>query len=76
MPENGTNTPKVLIELEPEEISWLADRLHEEWQRTLAAEMVASTPENIAKVEQHKKMERKLRNLLLDKAYEQGFGNL
>lgn len=76
MAGEATNKPKVLIEFEPEEISWLADRLHEEWQRTLTAAMVAKTPEAIAKVEKHKEMERRLRLRLLDKAYDQGFGDL
>jgi hypothetical protein len=29
----ASNEPKVLVEFDPEELKWLADRLHEEWQR-------------------------------------------
>lgn len=71
----SSNNPKVLIEFDPEEITWLADRLHEEGVRILTAQAVA-TGDNVAKVETHKEMERRLRNRLLDRAYDQGFGNL
>lgn len=70
-----SNDPKILVEFTPEEITWLADRLHEEWQRTLAAAMVA-TGDNIDKVEAHQKMQNLLRNRLLNKAADQGFGDL
>lgn len=71
-----SNTPKVLVEFTPEEISWLADRLHEEWERTVVAKTVATSDEAQAKIEKHQKMERTLRNRILDKAHDQGFGNL
>jgi hypothetical protein len=70
------NNPKVLVEFSPEEIAWLADRLHEEWIRAVAAGAIASTPESQEKIAEHKKMEAKIRNRLLDNASKQGFGDL
>jgi hypothetical protein len=71
-----SNDPKVLVEFSPEEIAWLADRLHEEWSRALVAGAVATTPEAKEKIQTHKEMEARLRNRLLDKAHDQGFGHL
>lgn len=83
-----TNDPKVLVEFSPEEIVWLADRLHE--FRSLAvsatlkaAAISAGNPEAeekfrnaLEEVDKHKKMEATIRNRLVDKASEQGFGDL
>ncbi len=71
----NTNDPKVLVEFSPEEITWLADRLHEEWLRTLQAGAIA-TGDNADKVAKHQAMQNRLRNRILDKASDQGFGNL
>ncbi len=70
-----SNDPKILVEFTPAEITWLADRLHEEWQRTLQAGAVA-TGDNAEKVRLHQEMQNLLRNRILDKASDQGFGNL
>lgn len=70
-----TNDPKVLVEFTPEEITWLADRMHEEWQRAMTAKAIA-TGDNSDKVAKHMEFERNIRNRILDKAYDQGFGNL
>lgn len=70
-----SNNPKILVEFSPEEITWLADRLHEEWARMLQAGAIA-TGDNIAKVEKHQEMQNRLRNRILEKASSQGFGEL
>lgn len=76
------NAPKVLVEFSPEELSWLADRLHEMRNQWIAAQILGATitsdkVEAIKKqIEDHKKMETTLRNRLIDKAYDQGFGHL
>lgn len=71
----ASNDPKILVELSPEELAWLADRLHEEWGRTLNAKAVA-TGDNVAKVEKHQKMQNTIRLRLLKNAVDQGFGDL
>lgn len=87
-----TNTPKVLVEFTPEEITWMADRFHEMRGQWMAAELLGGSltaegrelsptnAEKLAKakvqIEEHKKMEAALRNRIIDKAAEQGFGNL
>jgi hypothetical protein len=85
-----TNEPKVLVELTPEELTWLADRLHEMRNQWTGAEFLGATVDaaNMSgtsydklmkareQIEQHKKMEARLRNRFLDKAYDQGFGHL
>lgn len=84
-----SNNPKVLVEFSPEEISWLADRLHEYRQGLIAAQLFhtqgamarketdkESFKEREAKIEEHKKMEAELRNRLVNKAGDQGFGDL
>jgi hypothetical protein len=89
MPESPpSNDPKVLVEFSPEEIKWLADRLHEMRQNWNAVALfkaqgiqsrgVASDHERelIRQLEDQKKMEATIRNRLVDKASEQGFGDL
>jgi hypothetical protein len=83
-----SNNPKILMEFDPEEVSWLADRLHEMRQGWVAASLMkcegiqqrgqASENEKtmLEKLEEHKKMEARLRNRLVDKAHDQGFGHL
>jgi hypothetical protein len=73
---DNSNEPKILVEFTPEEIAWLADRMHEEWQRTVAAKAIASSPDALTKVEAHQKMEYEIRTKILDNAYKQGFGDL
>lgn len=85
---NGHNRPMVLVEFTPEEIVWLADRLHDFRQQatqiTLKAAALAAGDEKaeekfrkaLEEVDGHKKMEATLRNRLLDKASDQGFGEL
>jgi hypothetical protein len=68
----ASNEPKVLVEFDPEELKWLADRLHEEWQRSVIAKALVDNN----KVEDNKKMATKLLNRMLGKASEQGFGDL
>lgn len=75
-PAVNSNDPKILVEFAPEEVSWLADRLHEEWARTLQAATIVQSSDLAEKVQAHQTMQNKLRNRLLDKAYQQGFGNL
>ena len=70
-----TNNPKVLVEFSPEEIAWLADRLHEEWMRTVNAGKIAMG-ENAEKVRRHQEMQNTLRNRILNSASKQGFGEL
>jgi hypothetical protein len=84
----GSNQPRVLVEFEPEEIAWLADRLNElrsGWNAValfkaqgIQARGEASDHEKemIAELEAHKVMEARLRNRILDKASDQGFGDL
>lgn len=89
MTDDKSNSPKVLVEFEPDEISWLADRLHEEWGRAMQAVAVTSGWESYTdpevrekarlaheKAKAHQDMQNRLRNRLLDKSYEQGFGHL
>lgn len=90
MSENSeSNDPKVLIEFSPDEISWLADRLHEEWGRAMTAVAATSgwadyTDPDVRekakaaheKAVAHQKTQNLLRNRLLDNAYKQGFGHL
>ena len=83
-----SNHPKVLVEFEPNEIEWLSDRLHELRQGWILAEVFkvegiqkrGSATENeqrmIEEINLHKEMEAKLRNRILNKASEQGFGEL
>ena len=76
-----SNDPKILTELSPEELSWLADRLHEEWSRSVAAGAIVSSSEKesqekIKKVEAHKQMTIRLLNRFLNNAANQGFGDL
>jgi hypothetical protein len=83
-----SNNPKVLIEFDPDEVKWLADRLHELRQGWLSAELLKAqgiqergkASENemrmLQEMEQHRKMEARLRNRILNKASEQGFGDL
>lgn len=85
-----SNQPKVLVELDPEDIKWLADRLHEEAGRAMQAELLISSKrldnaqrklskKDQAKVDtiaKHKSTAYRLKNLFLDKAADQGFGDL
>lgn len=83
-----SNEPRVLVELSPEEITWLADRLHDFRQQATAlslrgASLVADKPEAeekfrkaLEEVDHHKKMEAAIRNRILNKAADQGFGDL
>lgn len=83
-----SNEPKILVEFSPDEVTWLADRLHELRQGWTAAGLMkaqgaqsrgeASDRERdmIQKLEDHKKMEAHLRNRILGKASDQGFGHL
>lgn len=64
-----SNEPKVLVELSPEEITWLADVLHDRWA-------VAVSIGDSEKLQRDKKINNDIRNRILDKAYDQGFGNL
>lgn len=86
----ASNNPKVLVELDPDDIKWLADRLHEEAGRAMQAELMVSSKrlddpkrrlskKDQAKVEEiakHKSTAYRLKNLLVDKASDQGFGDL
>jgi hypothetical protein len=86
--DTKSNSPKVLVEFDPAEIAWLADRLHEYRAGLNAAALMKLTgiqargevsdneKQMIEKLEEHKKMEATLRNRLVDKAAEQGFGDL
>lgn len=76
--KNASNNAKILVEFSEEEISWLADRLHEECARGVSAKAIVSGLKNgnLNVVEQHLEMERRLRLRLLNKAVEQGFGDL
>lgn len=76
MADAPTNAPKVLIEFTPDELSWLADRLHEEWQRGVTAGALVSKGDKETLVADHKKRTIELLNRLTDKAHDQGFGNL
>lgn len=82
------NEPRILVEFSPQEMKWLADRLHELRQGMTSAALVkamgiqqrgeASENERrmILELEEHKRMEATLRNRMLGKAAEQGFGDL
>lgn len=84
-----TNAPKILVEFSPEELTWLADRLHDMRGQWTAAEVLGASIGDVAsetgkqkledarkQIEDHKKMEATIRNRCLDKAHEQGFGHL
>lgn len=74
-----SNDPKVLIEFDPEEITWLADQLHMLRNWADKAILMADGKDKeklVEKLEEYKKMEARLRNRILDKADNQGFGNL
>lgn len=71
-----SNEPKILIEFTSEEIKFLADRLHEEWARTVQAKAIVTDAAAHIVVEEHQKMASKLMNCLVDKASDQGFGDL
>ena len=85
-----SNQPKVLVEIDPEDIKWLADRLHEEAGRAVQAELLVSSKrldnrkrelsekdqakaDTIAK---HRATAYRLKNLFVDNAADQGFGDL
>jgi len=68
----GGNNPKVLVEFTPEEITWLADILHARW----AAAVNLGTQGASEKLEKDKRINNEIRNRILDKASDQGFGNL
>ena len=84
----SSNDPKVLVEFSPEEIAWLADKLNELRQGWTAAALFKATgiqqrggaseseKQMLLKIEEEKKVEAVIRNRLLDKASDQGFGNL
>lgn len=85
----SSNDPKVLVEFSADEISWLADRLHEEWGRAMQAVAATSGWEDYVdpdvrekarvaheKAKAHQRMQNDLRNRMLDNAYKQGFGHL
>lgn len=84
----GDNKPKVLVEFDPAEIVWLSDRLHELRQGWNAVALFKASGiqsrgeasdkerEMILQLEEHKAMEARLRNRLVDKASDQGFGDL
>ncbi len=83
-----SNDPRVLVEFAPDEITWLSDRLHElraGWNAALlfkasGIQQRGKASENekamILALEEHKSMEARLRNRLVDKASDQGFGDL
>lgn len=81
-----TNSPMVLVELAPEEVAWLADRLIELRSGWTTAALFkaqgimergeASEREMILKIEDNKRMEARIRNRILDRAADQGFGDL
>jgi len=83
-----SNEPKVLVEFSPEEITWLSDKLNELRQGWNAVALFKASgiqsrgeasdheKEMLLKIEEEKKMEATIRNRLLDKASDQGFGNL
>lgn len=88
MTKIGDNQPKILVEFSPEEVTWLADRLHE-WRASYNALALSYTKDvmdkghateanvkTIEAIEEHKLMKAKIRNRILDKADDQGFGNL
>lgn len=76
------------MEFSTEEITWLADRLHDLRQGWTAAAVFkaagiqqrgeASDNERqmLEQLEEHRRMEAVLRNRLLNKASQQGFGEL
>lgn len=70
------NEPRVLVEFSAEEVTWLCDRLHEEWARTLVAKAITGAPTTQEIVDKHQEMQNRLRNRLLDKSFDQGFGHL
>jgi len=85
-----SNQPKVLVELDPEDIKWLADRLHEEAGRAMQAELLVSSKrldnrkrelseKDQAKADaiaKHRSTAYRLKNLFINKAADQGFGDL
>lgn len=83
-----TNDPKILVEFSPEEVKWLADRLHEMrfgWNsaalvKAMGIQERGEASENekrmILEIEDHKRMEAAIRNRILNRADDQGFGNL
>lgn len=83
-----SNDPRVLVEFSPEEIVWLADKLNELRQGWTAAALFKASgiqqrgqaseheKEMILKLEEEKAMEAVIRNRLLNKASDQGFGDL
>lgn len=83
-----SNDPKILVEFSPEEITWLADRLHEFRDQVTnttlrGAALAVDLPgaeerfrKALSSVDKHKQMEATIRNKLLDKAHDQGFGEL
>ena len=75
-----SNRPMVLVELTPEEVAWLADRLHDYRRQAnavlLTLEGVDADPAIHAALEEHKAVEARLRNRILDSAAKRGFGDL
>lgn len=71
-----TNKPKVLVELSPEQLTWLADRLHEEWARSVSARAVVSSDDLVKKVQDNKQMAIDIMLLLDKNSNDQGFGSL
>lgn len=71
-----SNKPMVLVEVSEEETKWLADLLHDVYFGCSAIKASTQDKEQLARLEAKQKMAAKLMNRFLDKAEEQGFGNL
>jgi len=83
-----SNDPKVLVEFSLEEIRWLADKLHElrnGWNsvalfKAMGIQQRGEASDNeremLLKLEEEKRMEALLRNRLVDKVHDRGFGHL
>jgi hypothetical protein len=75
MVDKPSNDPKVLVEFSPEEISGLADILHDLWAAGVSMKAMLP-PEKVAKIQERIDLANKLRNRALDNASKQGFGEL
>lgn len=71
-----SNEPKVLVEFSPEEITWLADRLHEIWGTLVTTKAIVTDESAKLLAERHKEITLRVKNRIEDKAKEQGFGHL
>jgi len=74
--DEATNDPKILVEFTPEEIKALSDHFHDVYWQITSIKPSVENPDTLAKLEAKQKLVSKIMNRLLDKADDQGFGNL